>query len=164
MKKVDTNNGVWVNDDPTTLTDGTPIDASVMNNIQNEIANVITDNGGSLDGTNESQLSQTLTAKFAKLNSPAFTGTPTVPDVSSNGNGQQAVNLESMKAYVTAGQLGFTPVQQGGGDNMGTNHVYIGWSGSELLAQVDQTQLGGFVFQQEDDTNYGIRKDRKSVV
>ncbi|MBF0892757.1 hypothetical protein HKD28_15300 [Gluconobacter sp. LMG 1744] len=158
MKKVDSNNGVWVDDDPSTLTNGTPVEASVMNNIQDEIANVITDNGGTLDGNNHSQLSQTLAKHYANLNSPAFTGSPTAPDVSSNGNGQQIVNLESMKAYVTAGQLGFTPVQQGGGAGMSSNHVYIGWTGSELLAQVDQTPMGGFVFQQEDDNTYGIRK------
>lgn len=38
--------------------------------------------------------------------------------------------------------LGFTPVQQGGGSGMGTNKVYLGWDGSELLAQVDRSPQG----------------------
>jgi hypothetical protein len=42
--------------------------------------------------------------------------------------------------------LGFTPVQQGGAGGMSTNKVYIGWSGSGLLAQVDSTPLGAFMF------------------
>ncbi len=43
--------------------------------------------------------------------------------------------------------LGFAPVQQGGGAGQSTNKVYIGWAGSAgLKAQVDGTDLGSFVF------------------
>lgn len=42
--------------------------------------------------------------------------------------------------------LGFTPVQQGGGEGQGSNKVYIGWAGSTLQAQVDSINLGSFVF------------------
>lgn len=40
--------------------------------------------------------------------------------------------------------LGFTPVQQGGGEGQGTNTVYIGWAtaGDGLKAQVDGVDLG----------------------
>jgi hypothetical protein len=38
--------------------------------------------------------------------------------------------------------LGFTPVQQGGGAGQGTNKIYIGWSGSQLQLQVDNTNFG----------------------
>jgi hypothetical protein len=38
--------------------------------------------------------------------------------------------------------LGFTPVQQGGGAGQGTNKLYIGWSASNLLLQVDVTNFG----------------------
>ena len=37
--------------------------------------------------------------------------------------------------------LGFTPVQQGGGTGQGTNKLYMGWSGSGLLLQVDVTNF-----------------------
>ena len=43
--------------------------------------------------------------------------------------------------------LGFTPVQQGGGTGQGTNKVYIGWAtdASGLKAQADNTDLGNIV-------------------
>ena len=43
--------------------------------------------------------------------------------------------------------LGFTPVQQGGGTGQGKNKVYIGWAtdASGLKAQVDSTNLGNIV-------------------
>jgi len=39
--------------------------------------------------------------------------------------------------------LGYTPLQQGGGTEQGTNKVYIGWLGSQLGLQVDVTNFGG---------------------
>ncbi len=50
-----------------------------------------------------------------------------------------------------AGRLGFTPVQQGGGTGQGTNKIYIGWHGPSLRlkGQVDVTDLGAFVFDQQ---------------
>lgn len=44
--------------------------------------------------------------------------------------------------YQTA--LGFTPVQQSGGAGQLSNKVYIGWSGTQLKAQVDSTDMGAF--------------------
>ena len=43
--------------------------------------------------------------------------------------------------------LGFTPVQQGGGTGQGNNKVYIGWAtdASGLKAQTDSTNLGNIV-------------------
>ena len=42
--------------------------------------------------------------------------------------------------------LGFTPVQQGGGTGQALNKLYIGWStGMQLKAQVDGVDLGGIV-------------------
>lgn len=55
---------------------------------------------------------------------------------------QNAINSKQDK-------LGFTPVQQGGGTNMGTSKVYIGWDGSKLLAQVDSTTLGGLALKSD---------------
>ena len=42
--------------------------------------------------------------------------------------------------------LGFTPIQQGGGTNQLSNKIRIGWNGTQLLAQVDNTSLGAFCF------------------
>lgn len=43
--------------------------------------------------------------------------------------------------------LGFTPVQQGGGTGQGTNKIYIGWAtdASGLKAQTDNTDLGNII-------------------
>lgn len=55
------------------------------------------------------------------------------------------------KAYDLAStkqpNLGFTPIQQGGGTGQGTNKVYIGWAtdASGLKAQADSTNLGNIV-------------------
>ncbi|GAA3676707.1 hypothetical protein [Acetobacter lovaniensis] len=158
MKKVDSNNGVWVNDDPTTLTNGTPIDADFMNNIQDEISNVITDNGNTLDGTNHSQLSQTLDKTFAKLNSPTLTGIPLTSNPDGTINNQIAtvdyVNQKALQATV-----GFTPTQQGGGTDQGANKVYIGGDSTDatqVRVQVDQTDLGRLVFQDNDAYTHGV--------
>lgn len=43
--------------------------------------------------------------------------------------------------------LGFTPVQQGGGYGQLGNKVKIGWTGSQLKCTVDQTNIGAFVFE-----------------
>jgi len=43
--------------------------------------------------------------------------------------------------------LGFTPVQQGGGIGQATNKVYVGWSaGGQLKVTVDSTDLGAVAF------------------
>lgn len=44
--------------------------------------------------------------------------------------------------------LGFTPVQQGGGIGQLNNKIYIGWTNShQLKCTVDKTDLGAFVFE-----------------
>lgn len=42
-------------------------------------------------------------------------------------------------------QLGFTPVQQGGGARQGNNKLYMGWDGSRVAVQVDSSDLGSLV-------------------
>jgi hypothetical protein len=55
--------------------------------------------------------------------------------------------------------LGFTPVQQGGGTNMATNKVYLGWNGttSRLIVQVDNTTFSGVLPSDIDGTARGLR-------
>lgn len=52
-------------------------------------------------------------------------------------------------------------VNQGGGSGQGTNNVYIGWSGSRLKGQVDSTDLGNFVF--DDQLNNTARDLRNQI-
>lgn len=56
------------------------------------------------------------------------------------GNGTSAYSAATAAQVITT--LGYTPVHQGGGTGQGTNSVYIGWSGGNLLVQVDATDFG----------------------
>ena len=44
-----------------------------------------------------------------------------------------------------ANNIGFTPVQQGGGYQQLSNKIHIGWSGGALKAQVDATDMGNII-------------------
>lgn len=88
-------------------------------------------------------------------------GGPLSADVTLAAKLTDSVNLAdsktaaSAKAVKTAydlanskqANLGFTPVQQGGGTGQGNHKVYIGWAAdaSGLKAQVDSTNLGNIV-------------------
>ena len=90
------------------------------------------------------------------------------PDGESSAVGQLAVDLSGVSwggnTIWHAGNfnpatkqdaLGFTPVQQGGGVGQGTNKIYIGWAGSDLLATVDATNLGAIAFRSQANTFSG---------
>lgn len=86
-------------------------------------------------------------------------GGPLSSDVTLAAKLTDSVNLADSKtaasakavktAYALANSkqanLGFTPVQQGGGTGQEENKVYIGWSSSGLKAQADVTDLGNIV-------------------
>jgi hypothetical protein len=54
---------------------------------------------------------------------------------------------------VAAVKIPYTPVQQGGGANQGTNKIYLGWDGSRLRLQVDSTDIGGMTSNTELQAN-----------
>lgn len=60
---------------------------------------------------------------------------------------QNSANNALAVANTKQPNLGFTPIQQGGGTGQGTNKVYIGWAtdASGLKAQADNTDLGNIV-------------------
>ena len=80
---------------------------------------------------------------------------PALTKISDSVNLADSKTAASAKAVKTAydlandkqANLGFTPVQQGGGTGQGTNKVYIGWAtdASGLKAQADSTDLGNIV-------------------
>ena len=80
---------------------------------------------------------------------------PVLTKISDSVNLADSKTAASAKAVKTAydlaknkqANLGFTPVQQGGGTGQGTNKVYIGWAtdASGLKAQADSTNLGNIV-------------------
>lgn len=144
------------NPNPATGQSGTLVTTTWFQNVNDEISNVITKSGGTLDSTNHAQLYTTLATTYAPLASPTFTGVPLCPDTNSSSNGRAIVNFESMQNYVSAGSLGYTPVHQGGGTGQGSNSIYIGWatSGGTLKCTVDATDLGSFAFQSWVSSNY----------
>jgi hypothetical protein len=57
-----------------------------------------------------------------------------------------AVTNAKLASGAAVANIGFNPVQQGGGANQGTNKVFLGWTSSnELSVQVDATDLGPVV-------------------
>ena len=78
---------------------------------------------------------------------------PALTKISDSVNLADSKTAASAKAVKTAydlanskqANLGFTPVQQGGGTGQEENKVYIGWSSSGLKAQADVTDLGNIV-------------------
>lgn len=78
---------------------------------------------------------------------------PALTKISDSVNLADSKTAASAKAVKTAydlanskqANLGFTPVQQGGGTGQKENKVYIGWSSSGLKAQTDVTDLGNIV-------------------
>ena len=80
---------------------------------------------------------------------------PALTKISDSVNLADSKTAASAKAVKTAydlandkqANLGFTPVQQGGGTGQGTNKVYIGWAtdASGLKAQAGNTNLGNIV-------------------
>ncbi len=56
-----------------------------------------------------------------------------------------ATDISNLQTAINTKQanLGFTPIQQGGGTGQGTNKIYIGWAtGNKLQLQVDSTNFG----------------------
>lgn len=66
---------------------------------------------------------------------------------------QKAKNLADLPNKLSARQNlelekvgNFASVQQGGGDGMLANKVYMGWNGTKMIAQVDATRLGDLYY------------------
>lgn len=160
MKLVDTKDNKFVDANPATLEPGTPIPASSMNAIQDEIANVITGYGLTIDESNDAQMKAALDKNFAPIISPTLTGIP----LTSNPDGtvdNQIATVDYVNQKALQATVGFTPVQQSGGTDQGANKVYVGADSTDATQariQIDQTDLGKIVFQQEDDNTYGISK------
>lgn len=68
-----------------------------------------------------------------------------LPTVVQKVNGSTPNSSGEITIPTGTSALGFTPVQQGGGTNMAGNKIYIGWTGSNLLAQVDSSPMGAIL-------------------
>lgn len=160
MKLINTQNNKFIDADPKTLTPGTPIPASSMNAIQDEIANVVTGYGLTIDETNDAQMKEALDGHFAPINSPSLTGIP----ITTNPDGKtdnQIATVAYVKQFGTETSLGYQAVQQGGGTSMGNNKLYLGadtTDATQIRVQVDSNAVGKLVIQEEDAVTYGISK------
>lgn len=80
-------------------------------------------------------------------------------DIAISGNAATATNATNATNLTGSGaavaNLGFTPVQQGGGSGQDTNKVYIGWSAAGLKCQVDASDQGSFWIGQQTAFNGG---------
>jgi len=71
---------------------------------------------------------------------------------------------QSTSKFEVEDYLGFTPVQQGGGVGQLGNKIFIGWSGSELLAQVDDnSSFGGLAFKSDIPAGIGVGQTWQAV-
>lgn len=96
-------------------------------------------------GTNTTQLATTAFVGTAVSNAvTAYDAALTVSTAQIENN---AVTNAKLASDAAVANLGFTPVQQGTGTGQLGNTVKIGWSGSQLLAQVDATDMGPFAMQ-----------------
>lgn len=84
-------------------------------------------------------------SKFPVTNTGQNFGTPvntTDVAVKSYVDGKFPVPAGNLAAGAAASNLGFTPVQQGGGAGQGTNKIYLGWDGTAPRIQVDGADQG----------------------
>ncbi len=63
------------------------------------------------------------------------------------------ISNSKMTSGAAIANIGFTPVEQGGGSSMLTNKIRFGWSGGAILGQVDTTPQGEIVFSSSVDSS-----------
>ena len=95
--------------------------------------------------TNSVSLTDSTTAASATAVKTAYDRGTT--GVTAAGEAKTTAENALAVANTNHPNLGFTPIQQGGGTGQGTNKVYIGWAtdASGLKAQADSTNLGNIV-------------------
>jgi|GEM_PF-3640960 len=138
MHKIDGSghvNNQFVEGNPAIGQAPTVVTAKWLNAVQAELVNVIEGAGIGLNDAVNTQLKQAITAMIADMAGEFNDALTTY---------QAAINdaLAQVKAFQTTA---FFPVQQGGGAGQGDNKVRIGWDGTGLKAQVDNTDLGRFI-------------------
>jgi hypothetical protein len=76
----------------------------------------------------------------------AVAGDPTAPTGIATKNYVDTLHIAQQGAIDSKqANLGFTPVQQGGGTGMGNNKLYLGWDGGGVRLQVDNNDTLGYL-------------------
>ena len=92
-------------------------------------------------GTSTAQVATTSFVGTAVSN--AVTAYDAALTVSTAQIEDSAVTAAKLASGAAVSNIGFTPVQQGGGTGQGTNKVYIGWgSSNQLRLTIDTTDFG----------------------
>jgi len=115
--------------------------------VTEEIRNAVIKLGGVPDFKQVDQLANAIIANVAAAVANA---SAQLAPVATTGNYNDLTNKPAIQA-----PLGFTPVQQGGGNNQAVNKVYIGWrsDASGVGVTIDQTDEGNIVFEPELQAN-----------
>ncbi|MGE8356437.1 MAG: phage tail protein [Microvirgula sp.] len=79
MQQINTPDGLFHDGAPSTGELGTIVSASWLNSVANELENVVTGLGGTLDPARDDQIKSLLTEKFASKHDAVLTGTPVAP-------------------------------------------------------------------------------------
>lgn len=91
---------------------------------------------------------------FAPKANPTFTGNVIAPTVALGASDTRVATTAFVKGQNYQPNLGYTPIQQGGGANQLANKLYIGWTGSKLNLQVDSSNFGPFALESWVYNNY----------
>ena len=84
----------------------------------------------------------TIVYRDASGNFSAGTITANLTGTASSASNADTLDGQHGSYYTDiTSRLGYTPVRQGGGAGQGSNTLYMGWSGSALLLQVDTTNF-----------------------
>ena len=79
MQQINTPDGLFHDGAPSTGELGTIVSASWLNSVANELENVVTGLGGTLDPARDDQIKSLLTETFASKHDAVLTGTPVAP-------------------------------------------------------------------------------------
>ncbi|WP_312241044.1 hypothetical protein [Pantoea sp.] len=155
IEPVDTDDGLFHDGDPSTGAEGTIVYAKIMNALQGGIIDIQTENKNilaeakmKLDSSKNNQLITALKALFLGNEDPRIDGVlqkdKNLSDLNDKNAAKEALSLDKVGNY--------SAIQQGGGTEMKTNKLYVGWNGAKLIAQVDNTALGDIFYKNNPPT------------
>ncbi|KAA6040857.1 hypothetical protein F3I27_22030 [Pantoea sp. Bo_2] len=124
--------------DPSTGRQSTDLNADMFDALQEEVCAVIEAANITLKKGELNQLLTALKVLFLAEDDSRVSGAlqkdKNLSDLTDSAKAREALALDKVGNWVA--------VQQGGGTGMKDNKVYLGWSGTKLIAQVDSTQMG----------------------
>ncbi|KAA6118660.1 hypothetical protein F3I20_21885 [Candidatus Pantoea gossypiicola] len=134
--------------DPSTGRQSTDLNADMFDALQEEVCAVIEAANITLKKGELNQLLTALKVLFLAEDDSRVSGAlqkdKNLSDLTDSAKAREALALDKVGNWVA--------VQQGGGTGMKDNKVYLGWSGTKLIAQVDSTQMGALFYEKNPPT------------